>query len=114
YNASFFGIKSDGITNNTASIQKGIDYIHKHGGGTLVFYVGRYLTGTIYLKSNVYIKLKPGAVLVGVSTPYAYNGEDKIQSLVMARGQTNTGISGKGVIYGSGYTLVHNMNHLLN
>ena len=34
YNASFFGIKSDGVTLNTNSIQTGINYIHKEGGGT--------------------------------------------------------------------------------
>ena len=33
YNASFFGIKSDGVTLNTNSIQTGINYIHKEGGG---------------------------------------------------------------------------------
>ena len=36
YNASFFGIKSDGVTLNTNSIQTGINYIHKEGGGVLV------------------------------------------------------------------------------
>jgi len=52
YNASMFGIKSNGTTLNTNSIQKGIDFISANGGGRLVFYVGRYLTGTIYLKSH--------------------------------------------------------------
>jgi polygalacturonase len=46
YNASLFGTKSNGTTMNTTSIQKGIDYINENGGGRLVFYVGRYLTGT--------------------------------------------------------------------
>jgi polygalacturonase len=68
YNASFFGIKSDGVTLNTNSIQTGIDYIHKEGGGILVFNVGRYLTGSIELKSNVAIQLKEGAILVGSRT----------------------------------------------
>ena len=43
YTATVFGIHSDGVTDNTTSIQKAIDYIHEKGGGTLVFYVGRYL-----------------------------------------------------------------------
>ena len=58
YNASLFGIKSNGTTLNTTSIQKTIDYINENGGGRLVFYVGRYLTGTIHLKSNVTIQLE--------------------------------------------------------
>ncbi|HNY58327.1 MAG TPA: glycoside hydrolase, partial [Bacteroidales bacterium] len=63
YNASMFGAKSNGTTLNTNSIQKGIDYISENGGGRLVFYVGRYLTGSIYLKSNVTIHLEEGAIL---------------------------------------------------
>jgi len=57
YPASLFGIYSDGVTLNTKSIQFAIDYIHDQGGGRLVFDVGRYLTGTIHLKSNVGIHL---------------------------------------------------------
>ena len=53
YPASLFGIYSDGTTLNTRSIQYAVDYIHSNGGGRLVFYVGRYLTGSIHLKSNV-------------------------------------------------------------
>ena len=45
YNASKFGIRSDGVTMNTRSIQKAIDWIAEQGGGTLRFWVGRYLTG---------------------------------------------------------------------
>lgn len=115
YTASFFGIKSDGITNNTGSIQKAIDYISEHRGGTLVFYVGRYLTGTIHLKSNVKIRLEEGAVLVGASSPYDYNSSTQgAKAIIEANGQSNIGIYGKGVIEGSGNTLIKNMNDLLN
>ena len=57
YPASLFGIYSDGVTLNTRSIQFGIDYIHEHGGGRLVFDVGRFLSGSIHLKSNVTLHL---------------------------------------------------------
>ncbi len=73
YNASFFGIKSNGTTLNTSSIQKAVNYISEQGGGTLKFYVGRYLTGTIMLKPNVTIHLEEGAVLVGSTNIYDYN-----------------------------------------
>ncbi len=103
YNASFFGIKSNGTTLNTTAIQKGIDYISAQGGGRLVFYVGRYLTGTIELKSNVTIVLNEGAILVGSQNPYDYNLDDPHScSLVYANGQNNIGIVGKGVIDGYG------------
>jgi polygalacturonase len=58
YLATMFGIHSDGLGMNTRSIQFAIDYINKNGGGRLVFHVGRYLTGSIYLKSNVTIHLE--------------------------------------------------------
>ena len=65
YLASYFGIKSNGIIDNTTSIQKAIDYIAEHGGGTLTFSVGRYVTGAVYLKSNVNIRLDAAADIIG-------------------------------------------------
>jgi polygalacturonase len=116
YKASFFGIKSDGVTNNTASIQKAINYIHNHGGGTLIFYVGRYLTGTVYLKTNVHIKLKEGAIIIGSSSPYYYNYEESgsPKAIIVAKGQSNIGISGKGVVEGDGFDLIKNTRKLLD
>ena len=73
YQMTMFGIKSDGTTMNTRSIQKAIDFISENGGGRLVFTVGRYLTGSIHLKSNVTIHLGEGAVLVGSTNPYDYD-----------------------------------------
>ncbi|MBN8786627.1 MAG: endopygalactorunase [Terrimonas sp.] len=112
YNASLFGVKSDGLTLNTRSIQKGIDFISENGGGRLVFYVGRYLTGSIKLKSNVTIKLEEGAVLVGSPSIYDYNSSGSIKAIICADGQENIGISGKGVIEGRGALLLKNMNDL--
>src|SRR6476620_6660284 len=73
YPASQFGIYSDGVTLNTKSIQFAIDYIQQQGGGRLVFDVGRYLTGTIHLKTNVTIHLLEGAVLLGALNPFDYD-----------------------------------------
>ncbi|MBX2925927.1 MAG: endopygalactorunase [Chitinophagaceae bacterium] len=112
YNASLFGAKSDGLTLNTRSIQKGIDYISENGGGTLVFHVGRYLTGSIQLKSNVSIKLEEGAVLVGSGSIYDYNSSGSIKAIICADGQQHIGISGKGVIEGRSALLLDNMTRL--
>src|ERR1700751_6156205 len=73
YPASLFGIYSDGVTLNTRSIQFAIDYIHKEGGGRLVFDVGRFRTGSIHLKSNVTLHLLEGAVIVGSLNPFDYD-----------------------------------------
>lgn len=102
YNASIFGIKSDGITLNTQSIQKAIDFISEKGGGKLKFYVGRYLTGSVQLKSNVSIELNEGAVLVGTTSIYDYKGVNRSKALIIADGQQNIGVVGKGVIEGQG------------
>jgi polygalacturonase len=109
YKASMFGIKSNGTTLNTTAIQKAIDYIHEKGGGQLVFYVGRYLTGNIQLKSNVKIRLEEGAILVGSTNIYDYNINGPYSSLVFAYQAENIGITGKGVIDGQGRDVANNL-----
>jgi polygalacturonase len=114
YNASMFGIKSNGTTLNTSSIQKGIDYVSENGGGRLVFYVGRYLTGTIHLKSNVIIQLEEGAILVGSANPLDYEFLSNWTALIFAHDQSNIGITGKGVIDGQGFTVANNLVDLIH
>ena len=109
YNASVFGIKSNGTTLNTTSIQKAIDYIHEEGGGHLNFYVGRYLTGTIVLKSNVHIILHEGAILVGSTNIYDYSIETPNTALVYAKNADNISITGLGVIDGQGREVAYNL-----
>jgi polygalacturonase len=114
YNASLFGIKSNGTTLNTNSIQKGIDYISENGGGRLVFYVGRYLTGTIHLKSNVTIHLEEGAILLGSVNPLDYEFMSNWTALIFAHDQSYIGITGKGVIDGQGFIVANNLVDLIH
>ena len=114
YNASLFGIQSNGTTLNTTSIQTAIDYINANGGGRLVFYVGRYLTGTIHLKSNVTIQLEEGAILVGSVNPFDYEMENNWTALIFALNQDNIGITGKGVIDGQGFQVATNLVDLIH
>jgi polygalacturonase len=114
YNASMFGVRSNGTTLNTSSIQKGIDYISENGGGRLVFYVGRYLTGTIYLKSNVTIQLEEGAILVGSVNPFDYEMNYNWTALIFALDQQNIGITGKGVIDGQGFEVAYNLVDMIH
>jgi polygalacturonase len=122
YKASLFGCMSDGITLNTRSIQTAINTISSQGGGMLHFYVGRYLTGTVFLKDNVTIVLHEGATLVGVPSVYDYAGPSNApKGLIVAEGQKNIGIVGStperefdtnvvgnGIIQGQGALLVKN------
>jgi len=109
YQASMFGIKNDGITLNTRSIQKAIDYIHENGGGKLRFLVGRYLSGSIHLKSNVTLDICEGAVLVGSTNPYDYDKVLGWESLIFANEQDSIAITGKGIIDGQGRELSYNL-----
>ena len=100
YQVAMFGIKSDGVTLNTRSIQRAVDYISEQGGGRLIFYVGRYLTGSIELKSNVTIRIEEGAVLVAVPSVYDFKGVGGCNAIIYADKQKNIGIGGKGIIDG--------------
>ena len=103
YKASLFGIRSNGITDNTTSIQNAIDFIASKGGGTLEFSVGRYITGAIELKSGVDIMLREGAVIVGSDNIYAYRGH---KGIFWGEGVKDVSIYGKGVIDGQGPALM--------
>ena len=108
YPVSLFGIRSDGVTLNTRSIQFAIDYINGNGGGRLVFDVGRYLTGSIHLKSGVTIVLREGAVIVGSLNPFDYD-KNLVTALIFANDQHDIAIEGKGVIDGQGRQLAFNV-----
>ena len=120
YNASKFGIKSDGVTMNTRSIQAAIDWIAEQGGGTLRFWVGRYLTGSIHFKSNVTIELMEGACLVGSTNPWDYDKFETCndRALVMAEGVENIRLIGVynsgGVIDGQGREVGFNCTQLVH
>ena len=64
YNVIDYGAKGDGKTINTQAIQSVIDDCTKTGG-TVVFPQGIFLSGTIFMKSNVTLCLMSGAVLRG-------------------------------------------------
>jgi polygalacturonase len=113
YPASLFGIYSDGVTLNTRSIQFAIDYINQQGGGRLVFDVGRFLTGSIHLKSNVTIHLLEGAVLVGTLNPLDYD-QQGLMAMILCHDQKNVGITGIGVIDGQGRQVARNVADLVH
>lgn len=106
YHADAFGIVSNGVTLNTRSIQKAIDFIAEKGGGRLIFPAGNYLTGTFYLKSNVNLHLDKGATIQGSKNPFDYPSDSNVhiswKSLIYAVKQENIAITGQGTILGGG------------
>ena len=63
--ATTAGALGDGTTLNTVAIQKMIDDCAANGGGTIRFSAGRYLTGSLVMKSHTTLKLEDGAILLG-------------------------------------------------
>ncbi|MGO4379614.1 glycoside hydrolase family 28 protein [Pseudoduganella sp. RAF53_2] len=59
-----FGAKGDGATMNTRAIQRAIDAAAQ-GGGKVSFPAGTYLTGSIFVKTGVTLRLDKGVTLLG-------------------------------------------------
>src|SRR3954464_1587221 len=60
-----FSAVPDGRTLTTTQLQSAIDACGAAGGGTLLVPAGRYVTGTLWMRSNVTLHLDEGAVLLG-------------------------------------------------
>ena len=105
---------ADGVTINTAAIQKAIDDCSAGGGGTVRFPAGRYVTGTILLKDNVILRLDKNAVLLGSTNAADYRNLDPFKAgdgipqghaLIVATGASHVGVEGAGMIDGQGREL---------
>lgn len=103
------GVVGDGTTLNTISIQKAIDDCSAAGGGTVAFPAGRYLTGTIQIKSNVTLRLEDQATLLGSTEVADYRNLDPFidgsgnplgHALLVAVDAQNVGVEGKGTVDG--------------
>lgn len=67
-----FGAIGDGITENTAVIQKAIDSCSEAGGGTVCISGGVYMSYTLFMKSGVELRIEAGATLLGGPDPLKY------------------------------------------
>lgn len=105
-----YGAKGDGQTVDTTSIQRAIDSAAK-SGGTVIFPPGTYLTGSLFLKSGMSIRIDEGVTLLGTQDLAAYpimptrvaGIEMKWPAaLLNVYRQHNVKILGKGTIDGDG------------
>jgi polygalacturonase len=108
-----YGAAGDGKTLDTAAIHKAIEACAQAGGGQVRLTPGRYLSGTVHLKSHVTLFLEAGAVLVGTTdlnqyqrpTVPDYMPEAKWgkwhRALILGDGLEDIAIAGQGVIDGN-------------
>ena len=114
-----YGIVGDGKTCNGKAINRLIEVVSQHGGGTLYFSPGDYLSRrTIHLRNNVHICLGPGSTITsggpGEFDPSAISSDSDYHqfedfghnhwrnSLIYGDDVENVRIFGPGRICGSG------------
>lgn len=120
YNVKNYGAKGDGKILDSPAINKAIEAADKIGGGTVFLPAGKYLSGSIRMKSNINLQLEAGAVLLaatqkngntdyfdglekGVTPQYLDHGHTYFQnSLIWGKKLKNVSITGYGMIDGEG------------
>ena len=107
YNIEDFGAVGDGKTLNTASIQDAVDYCAKAGGGMVYIPSGDFVTGPIFLKSNINFHISEGAMLLGDTNKSRYPGiqgrwegieRKTYASILTGHDLENISITGRGTI----------------
>lgn len=112
FNVTTFGAAADGSALATFALQSAIDACAAAGGGTVTFPPGRYLSGSLWLKSNVTLHLEAGAVLQGSGREEDFpewasrwegpNAVTARSPLIAGEDLENIAITGRGIIDGGG------------
>ena len=107
-----YGAGADGLQLATKAIQAAVDACVAAGGGRVYFPPGKYLSGTLFLKSGVTLELEAGAVLLGsknladypatIPAFRSYTDSYTQKSLLYAEKAENIAIRGRGRIDGQG------------
>ncbi|HEX7584985.1 MAG TPA: glycosyl hydrolase family 28 protein [Prolixibacteraceae bacterium] len=100
YNIVDFGAVRGQLS--TTAIQKAVDACFSAGGGRVLVPAGTFITGSIILKSNVNLYLENGAILQGSKDIKDYSRKGRSPGMVYCEDAINVGISGTGIIDGSG------------
>jgi polygalacturonase len=111
FSVADYGAAGDGQTLNTRSIQKAIDAAAEAGGGVVSFPAGVYLSGALFVKSNVELRIDEGVVIRAIQDdrefPDVWTRVAGIEmywpaGLINIYEQKNVRITGKGIIDGNG------------
>lgn len=105
-----FGANGDGKTKNTEAFKKAIEKCNAEGGGRVVVPKGIFLTGAIYLKSNVNLHVSEDATILfsqdSNDYPIVFTRWEGMEcmnysSLIYAYEEENIAITGKGTLDGN-------------
>lgn len=106
-----YGAVPDGRTLNTRSINQAIEDCNKKGGGVVLIPAGLWMSGPIYMKSNVNLHVAKSATLFFTDDKSQYKiVEGEYEGRKVARNESpifgkdleNIAITGKGIIDGNG------------
>jgi len=109
--ADRFGAVGDSVTNSTKAIQEAIDACAKAGGGIVTLKPGGYVTGALFLKNKVHLRLDKDVTLLGsqddADYPSIWTRVAGIEmkwpaALINVNDQKNVKLSGGGTIDGRG------------
>lgn len=108
YSITEFGAVGDGVTLNTAAVQKAIDTCANESGGTVLVPAGDFVIGTIELKSNITLRLATKGRLLGSARIEDYRAGNNVPPgngnivMIFAANAENIRIEGPGTIDGNG------------
>ncbi|CAM4355309.1 glycoside hydrolase family 28 protein [Paenibacillus phoenicis] len=111
YNIVDYGAVKDSGVPATAAIEAAITAASEAGGGTVVVPAGTFVTGAIFLKSHIELRLSPGAVLSFSTNPDDYpvvkSRWEGVQrevhaSCIYGEDLENVTVTGSGCINGNG------------
>ena len=105
-----YGARGDGKQDNTAAFKKAIEACSKAGGGRVVVPEGNFLSGPIYLESNVNLHLQKGSKILFSTNPQDYlplvytrwEGVELMNysPLIYAFEEENIALTGEGILDG--------------
>ncbi|KAI5076362.1 hypothetical protein GOP47_0008427 [Adiantum capillus-veneris] len=106
-NVTTFGATGDGVSYDTPAIQQTIDScaaeINEQDGDDFAVVIipapGRYLTGTLFLRSRTILHISPGATLLASPSQDHYPALESRWYLILAENVSNVGITGSDVGY---------------
>ncbi|HEY4149745.1 MAG TPA: glycosyl hydrolase family 28 protein [Chitinophagaceae bacterium] len=111
FNVNKYGAVADGVTLCTSFIQKAIDDCSEKGGGIVTFNNGSYVTGSIFLKKNVHLRIDKDVLILGSQDFKDYPEIDTRiagiemrwpAALINIIHQENVKVSGEGIVNARG------------